>query len=64
MTVDDLRAERKELEARIFRLCETFNERTGLCVAALGAETQTVHAPNGQGDKTFLIGVRVGVESI
>lgn len=64
MTVDDLRAERKELESRIFQLCQTFKDRTGFCVVALGAETQTVHTLNGRDDQTFLIGVRVAVESV
>lgn len=64
MTVDDLRAERKELDSRIFSLCQTFQKRTGLCVVALGAETQTVHALNREGAQTFLIGVRAEVQSI
>lgn len=64
VTVCALRAERKELEMRIYRCCQEFQKRTGLCVVALCAETQTVHPLSGSDDQTFLIGVRVGVESV
>lgn len=63
MTLNDLRAERKELENRILRCCDEFKKRTGLTVVALGAETSTTTTLDGN-QETYLCRVRVGLEQI
>ena len=64
MNIQDLRAERKQLEQQLFDLFVAFAEKTGLGVVAVDIKTVTYSAVDHQGCITLAKRVSVELERI